>query len=49
VSLGRFERPAHCLEGSCSILLSYRDEWNSARFYDKTIAKTTTEDAMNAD
>jgi hypothetical protein len=24
VTLGRFERPAHCLEGSCSIQLSYR-------------------------
>ena len=24
-SLGRLERPTHCLEGSCSIRLSYRD------------------------
>jgi hypothetical protein len=39
-SLGRFERPTNCLEGSRSVQLSYRDVRVTLRFYDKQRDKT---------
>ena len=34
-SLGRLELPTHCLEGSCSIQLSYRDKCLATEVYHK--------------
>ena len=40
-SLERFERSTNCLEGSRSVLLSYRDISNTLKFYDNMNSNTS--------